>query len=74
MIDVYQSTTQMTDESGQTFPFTVDTLLDRALGAQGYYGAFNANMHTDAVSSPGATRSSPRPRRAACRWSPPSRC
>ena len=55
MIDVYQSTTQMTDESGQTFPFTVDTLLDRALGAQGYYGAFNANMHTDAVSSPGAT-------------------
>ena len=55
MVDVYQSTTQMTDESGQTFPFTVNTLLDRALGAQGYYGAFNANMHTDAVSSPGAT-------------------
>ena len=55
MIDVYQSTTQMTDESGQTFPFTINTLLDRALGAQGYYGAFNANMHTDAVSSPGAT-------------------
>ena len=55
MIDVYQSTTQMTDESGQTYPFTADTLLDRALGAQGYYGAFNANMHTDAVSSPGAT-------------------
>src|SRR5215212_419100 len=55
MVDVYQSTTQMTDESGQTFPFTIDTLLDRALGAQGYYGAFNANMHTDAISSPGAT-------------------
>ena len=55
MLDVYQSTTQMTDESGQTFPFTINTLLDRALGAQGYYGAFNANMHTDAVSSPGAT-------------------
>jgi hypothetical protein len=54
MLDVYQSTTQMTDESGQTFPFTIDTLLNRALGAQGYYGAFNANMHTD-ISSAGAT-------------------
>ena len=54
MIDVYQSTTQMTDESDQSYPFTVDTLLDRALGSTGYYGAFNANMHTDDVSSPGA--------------------
>ena len=53
MIDVYQSTTQMTDESGQTYPFTINTLLDRALGAQGYYGAFNANMHTDASSAEG---------------------
>ena len=33
MIDVYQAATQMTDESGQTFPFTINTLLDRALGA-----------------------------------------
>ena len=47
MIDVYQAATQMTDESGQTYPFTVDTLLDRALGPEGYYGAFVANMHTD---------------------------
>ena len=47
MIDVYQATTQMTDESGQTYPFTIDTLLDRALGAEGYYGAFTANIHTD---------------------------
>ena len=54
LIDVYQSTTQMTDESGQSYPFTVDTLLDRALGSTGYYGAFNANMHNDDVSSPGA--------------------
>ena len=49
MIDAYQSATQMTDESGQTFPFTINTLLDRALGATGYYGIFNANMHTDTV-------------------------
>jgi hypothetical protein len=54
LIDVYQSTTQMTDESGQTYPFTVNTLLDRALGATGYYGAFNANMHTDVINSAGA--------------------
>ncbi len=32
LIDVFQATTQMTDESGQTYPFTVDTLLDKALG------------------------------------------
>ena len=37
----------MTDESGQSFPFTIDTLLDRATGPEGYYGAFVANMHTD---------------------------
>ncbi len=47
MVDVYQATTQMTDESGQQYPFTADTLLDRALGPEGYYGAFVANMHTD---------------------------
>jgi len=37
----------MTDESGQSYPYTADTLLDRALGPEGYYGAFVANMHTD---------------------------
>ena len=54
LIDVYQSTTQMTDESDQIYPFTIDSLLDRALGSTGYYGAFNANMHTDATTSQGA--------------------
>ena len=54
MIDVYQATTQMTDESGQTYPFTVDTLLDRALGPEGYYGAFVANMHTDSAAHAGS--------------------
>ena len=46
MIDVYQATTQMTDESGQTFPKNPDVLLDNAINL-GYYGAFTANMHTD---------------------------
>ncbi|MEP7249625.1 MAG: DUF4082 domain-containing protein, partial [Spartobacteria bacterium] len=54
VIDVYQATTQMTDESGQAYPATCDTLLDRAIGFEGYYGAFVANMHTDVGSSPGS--------------------
>ncbi len=54
MIDVYQAATQMTDESGQSYPFTIDTLLDNALGPKGYYGVFTANMHNDDPSSGGA--------------------
>jgi hypothetical protein len=54
MIDVYQAATQMTDESGQSYPFTSDTLLDRALGPEGYYGVFTANMHTDNAASSGS--------------------
>ena len=51
MIDVYQAASQMTDESEQTFPYTINTLLDNALGPQGYYGAFTANFHTDTPAS-----------------------
>jgi hypothetical protein len=40
----------MTDESGQTYPYTIDALLDKAIGPEGYYGAFTANMHTDSAS------------------------
>jgi hypothetical protein len=47
IMDIYQAPSQMTDESGQSYPYTVDSLLDGALGAEGYYGAFVANMHTD---------------------------
>ena len=47
-IDVFMAATQMTDESGQAYPYTIDTLLDRALGAEGYYGAYTVNAHTDA--------------------------
>jgi hypothetical protein len=54
MFDVYQATTQMTDESGQTYPHTIDTLLNRALGTEGYYGVFTANMHSDSLTSSGA--------------------
>ena len=37
----------MTDESGQSYPYTSNALLDAALGSLGYYGAVTANMHTD---------------------------
>ena len=68
MIDTYQAATQMTDESGQSYPSTIDTLLDRALGPEGYYGAFTANIHTDTATPPAADRrSSPRPRLEASR-------
>ena len=53
-IDVYQAVTQMPDESNQTFPMTIDTLLDNALGANGFYGVFTANMHTDFTTSTGS--------------------
>ena len=53
-IDVYQAATQMTDETDQSYPFTIDTLLGNALGTQGFYGVMTANMHTDAPSSTGS--------------------
>jgi hypothetical protein len=56
MVDVYQAATHMTDQSGETFPFTVDTLLDRALGPEGYYGAFTANIHMAIAYSPESDR------------------
>jgi hypothetical protein len=56
LIDVYQATTQLVDEWGSSPPTPADVqnmrrhaeaLLDGAIGPQGYYGAFMANMHTD---------------------------
>jgi hypothetical protein len=52
MIDDYQATTQMTDESSQTYPKNIDTLLDNAIGPLGYYGAFAVNAHTDQSDNP----------------------
>ncbi len=54
MLDIYQAATQMTDESGQSYPLHIDTLLDNAIGANGYYGYFTANMHNDFDPSDGA--------------------
>jgi len=51
-INVYQATTQMTDESSQVYPGFAESLFDAALGATGYYGVFTANIHTDESSGP----------------------
>ena len=53
LIDVYQATTQMTDESDITYSTHINTLLDNAIGAPGYYGVVTANMHTDSANHPG---------------------
>jgi hypothetical protein len=55
LLDNYQVTTQMTDESDVTYPAFINTLLDNATGSAGYYGVFCANMHTDfnSVGNPG---------------------
>jgi hypothetical protein len=46
-IDVYQANTNVTDETTSDFEEAITSLLDAALGPQGYYGAFGMNMHTD---------------------------
>ncbi|WP_053226918.1 LamG-like jellyroll fold domain-containing protein [Solirubrobacter soli] len=51
LIDVYQANTDITDESGQAEPSTINSLLDNAVGSAGYYGAFVANIHTDNAAS-----------------------
>jgi hypothetical protein len=54
LIDCYQVTTQMTDEAQIDYgPFSA-ALLNKALGAEGYYGVFCANMHTDTSFHAGA--------------------
>jgi hypothetical protein len=55
LIDVYQVATQLTDESGIDYSLHISSLLDKALGAEGYYGVFCANMHTDSAQHIGST-------------------
>jgi hypothetical protein len=54
MIDCYQLTTQMPDESGLEYTSFTNALLDKAQGPEGYYGVFCANMHTDSAVHTGA--------------------
>jgi hypothetical protein len=54
LIDVFQATTQLTDESQQNIDADIRVLLDNATGPNGYYAVITANMHTDNADSPGA--------------------
>jgi hypothetical protein len=45
-IDVFQLCTQLTDESGQSYPDVVDAFLEAARGDAEFYGVFAANVHT----------------------------
>jgi hypothetical protein len=53
-IDVYQANTQMPDESNMTYSTHINTLLDNALGASGFYAVVTANMHTDTAAHAGS--------------------
>ncbi len=54
LIDVFQAPTVLSDESGPSYPAMVDKLLDRAIGLEGYYGAFAFNVQADIADSPEA--------------------
>jgi hypothetical protein len=54
LIDVYQMPTQMTDETNMNYSAFCNELLDKAIGPEGYYGIFCANMHTDHKYSEGS--------------------
>ena len=52
LIDVYQATTQLTDESEISYGTHISTLIGNAQGPQGFYGVFTANIHTDRTEGP----------------------
>jgi hypothetical protein len=47
LVDTYQENTNITDETTQQYSTAIASLLDNALGPQGYYGAFGINIHND---------------------------
>jgi hypothetical protein len=51
-IDVYQAATQLDGALGESDPAAIDALLAKAVGPEGYYGAFTANMQADWAYSP----------------------
>jgi hypothetical protein len=54
LIDVYQMPTQITDETNMNYSSFCNAILDKAIGPEGYYGVFCANIHTDFKSSAGS--------------------
>src|SRR5262249_17764817 len=47
-IDVYQAATHLVNENGVTYPDGINSMLDKALGPEGYYGVFGTHYdYTD---------------------------
>ncbi|MGD0510198.1 MAG: Ig-like domain-containing protein, partial [Terriglobales bacterium] len=51
-MDIYQAVTQFPDETTWTFPTDINTVLNNALGAPGFYAVITPNDHTDFADSP----------------------
>jgi hypothetical protein len=48
IIDVYQAATHLVNENGVTYPAGINSMLDKALGPEGYYGVFGTHYdYTD---------------------------
>jgi hypothetical protein len=43
VIDVYQAPTHLVNENGVTYPEGINSMLDKALGPEGYYGVFGTH-------------------------------
>jgi hypothetical protein len=43
IIDVYQAATHLVNENGVTYPAGINSMLDKALGPEGYYGVFGTH-------------------------------
>ena len=48
LIDVYQAATHLVNENGVAYPAGINSMLDKALGPEGYYGVFGTHYdHSD---------------------------
>jgi methionine-rich copper-binding protein CopC len=56
-INVFQESTVMTDESGQTAAYNINALLAAATGPQQFYGAWAIQAHTDVGNTTAQTES-----------------
>jgi methionine-rich copper-binding protein CopC len=56
-IDVFQESTVMTDEGGQTAAYNINALLAAATGPQQFYGAWAIQAHTDTGNTTAETES-----------------
>ena len=54
MIDTYQMPIQISEDAGQTVSTNIEALLNKAIGAEGFYGTFAVNMLADFEASAGA--------------------